>query len=344
MAFNKKFYAGSFCAYRAQKKGYYDVSGVFRVSTGKRTKSETLVSYTVPQIAFENRPPLTTVAFTQGQLPDYSILPSQVCFVVRSGVNYILFYPNGTIEVRNDGLLDNVNDSSSGKNYYFYMKDGRPLFSLSNNMSDAMYCGRCRVPSHTVQQVYQAHFDAHVAQLSGSDINSVAITSGYIDSLYTLPDQDEREYECDIIMRVQTGASVSGVQKLLKFGGFWFGINEGKFAFAALSSVVNGAAIEADTTYWLRVLQTGYDVYNYTMLYLVDDGTYTLDTLPGVGQWQIGAYGQFAFSAAHDSAMRFGDVGNQWGGTIDLLNCRVYLKYTGTNAWVEVWRPTSLVA
>lgn len=337
MVYNKKFCAGSFCGYKASKSGYFDVSEFFRVNDERKAKSQEMIEYTPPTVTLTNLSPKTVLTFSQGMLPNYTILPNQTCVLARAGDTYLVFSNNG-VQVFNNGVLYNVDDNRRMVNYYFFVKDGRPLLSTSDNVTDAIYCGRCRVASHTPYRLYKSNCDVSVAQLSGTTVNAVGITGGYMDSLYTFPNQNENLFECDIILKVKTGNDLSGQQKLLKFGGFWFGTNDGKFAFAVFSSVVNGVTATSNKSYWLRVMQTGSDIRNYVLLYLEDDGSYTFDTLPGVGQWQVGAYGQFTNCAAHNNAMRFGDVSNQWSGTIDMLNCRAYIKYSGSSEWEEVWR------
>ncbi len=343
MVFNKKFHAGSFCGYKASKRNYYDVSGLFKVSGEKTSENITMLPYTLPTITLST--PLTrcVLTFNQGMLPNYTILPAQVCILARAGDCYLVCLSDGTVEIWDNGVLDNVDDTRLGKEYNFFIKNGKPLFSFSNNVENAVYCGKYRIPLHTVRRLYKINFSTRVAQFFGTDISAVKITSGYIDSSYSFPNQNTREYECDIILKVTTGSSLSGQQKLVKFGGFWFGINEGKFAFARLSTVVDGVTATANKTYWFRVMQTGFDVLNYTLLYLEDDGSYTLDTLPAMGQWQIGAHAQFIDCAAHETAIRFSDMANPWGGTINFLNCRACIKYADATSWEEVWHAVDIV-
>ena len=343
MAFNKKFQVGAFCGYKASKRDYYDVSGLFKVIAGKTSENRTMIPYTQPTITFSSTLARCVLTFSQGMLPNYTVLPAQVCILARAGGRYLVCLGDGNVEIWDNGVLDNVDDIRLGIEYKFFIKDGKPLLSSSNNMENAIYCGKFRIPAHSVRRLYKIYFNTNVAQLSGTNINAIKIVSGNIDTFYMFPDQNTREYECDIIFKVTTGSSISGLQKLVKFGGFWFGINEGKFAFARLSTVVDGVAATANKTYWFRVMQTGFDVLNYTLLYLEDNGSYTLNTLPAMGQWQIGAYAQFADCAAHDTVIRISDMTNPWDGTIDLLNCRVCIKYVDGSSWEEVWHAADVV-
>lgn len=343
MAFNKKFRAGSFCSYKASKRGYYEVSGLFRVSNGKTSKSEDLIAYTMPTLTSTNVSPCHILTFSEGMLPDYSMLAHQVYWLARAGITYLAFTGNNHAATYSSGVLDNVDDNRRAVYYNVFIKDGKPLLSTSENVADALYCGVFRMPSHTPYRLYKINCVTQWAQFAGANINAVSITSGYIDSLSKLPDQDINPYECDIILKVKTGSSVSGTQKLLSFGGFWFGIKDGKFAFARISTVVDSATADTNKTYWVRIMQTGSDVFNYALLYLEDNGSYTIDTLPGVGQWQIGAYTQFIDCAAHDNALRFSDMTNPWGGTIDLLNCRAHVKYIDALSWEEVWHAIDVI-
>ena len=343
MAFNKKIRTGRLCAFNASKRGYYDCFGFSRITEGHTNINKEMVTYTLPNITFSNANNRCMVTFNRGELPNYTILPYQVLPAIKAGTTCL--YPNGTgnIEVRDDGVLDNLDDSARGINYNVYIKNGKPLLTLANNVEGGVYCGVYRIGSHTAKRVYQINCNVKYAQLAGTSLEVLSIASGYMDALYSFPDQDDREFECDVILKCKTSSSLSGQQRLIKIGSYWFGINAGKFAFAALSSVVNGVAAEPNTSYWIRIMQTGVDVANYTLLYLEDDGTYTFDTLPDKSQWQIGAWGQFTSWAAHNSSIRFSNAANPWLGTIDVLNCRVYLKYVDESAWNEVWRAVKVI-
>lgn len=343
MVFSKKFYTGSLGGYKAVKRGYYNVSGFFRAREGRTSQTAEMAAYTLPTITYSGSNNRSILTITQGILPDYSILPAQVCLLAKKGFTYLAFRGNGIVEVFDNAILDGIDDDRRLITYNFFIKNGKPLLSLANEVADAMYCGKCKVSSHTPRVVYRINCNVRVAQFGGNNVNAACLTSGYIDSLYTFPDQNTREYECDVILKVKTGTGLTGVQKVLGFGGFWFGINEGNFAFAALNSVVNGVAATANKSYWLRVMQTGFDVMSYTLLYLEDDGTYTMDTLPGVGQWQIAAYGQFTSCAAHNSVLRLSDMTNSWSGTYDLLNCRASIKYHDALSWEEVWHAADVI-
>lgn len=302
-----------------------------------------MIEYTLPAMTFSNQAPASKVTFSQGMLPDYTVLPAQIGLLAKAGETYLVFDGLGNASVNQNGLLNNTNDNRRTVTYYVFVKNGKPLFSTTDNVDGARYCGRFKVASHTPYRLYKLNCDTSVVRVSGLTVNAVSITYGYMDSLVLFPNQDTCEYECDIILKVKTGNNLSGAQKLLQIGGFWFGTNDGKFAFAALGTVVNGVTATSNQSYWVRVMQTGFDVMNYVLLYLEDDGSYTIDTLPGVGQWQVGAYGQFVNCAANRNALRIGDMTDQWSGTIDLLNCCAYVKYIDTSSWVELWRAIDVI-
>jgi len=343
MIFNKKIRAGRLCAFNASKRAYYDCFGFSRITDGNTNINKGMIAYTMPNITLSNVSNKWMLTFSRGMLPNYTILPYQVLPIIKAGTTCL--YPDGigNIEVRDDGILDNLDDTKRGVNYNVYIKNGKPLLTLANDVEGGIYCGIHRIGSHTTKRVYQINCNIKYAQLAGTSLEVLSIVSGYMDSLYSFPDQEEREFECDVIIKCKTNGNLSGQQRLIKIGGCWFGINAGKFAFAALNSVVDGVEVTGNKSYWLRIMQTGSDVINYTLLYLVDDGTYTLDTLPDVSRWNIGAYGQFTSWAAHNSSIRFSNVSNPWLGTIDVLNCRAYLKYVDESEWNEVWRAVNVI-
>ena len=347
MIYTRKVMPNFIYQYKLTKRGYWDICRLVRMSDTDKTVCETMTPY--PAIT----PTVTTLAygqelsFAETLLPDYSLLTAQTGLLAKAGVTYMVTDGQGNIDLRSDGILDNMMDSGAAQTYNLFVKDDKPLLSLSENVNGGVYCNPCAISQHAVSPLYRAYLTkAAGTTLSGSSLQEVAISSGgYLISDYLFPAQATTLYNFDMVLKVKTGADVSGRQILFKIGDYWFGIDSGVFAFSDGVSVVKSQTnISANTAYWFKAKSLGTAVRVYMFLYLLDNGSYNIDNLPSQAQWKVGGTTQFATAAADDNRLMYSDATYPWLGSLDLSNGFLKIQISGETPWNIVWKPLEVVS
>ena len=339
MIYKKKVTPRFWSLYQATKRGYWDIKKWFQAATSNSSFEETMTPYDGLDMTMTYGTEANEVTCLQKVLPNFDVLWWQKDLLARRGVTYLVPSGNDRNAIRTDGVLDNCDDVATAKTYNVFVKDGKPVFSSAENFTGGLFTGQYTVPVHTVKTLNRAKFTSDSAVITGSSLNAMQFTAGDIASDYTFPNQSVSSFDFDIITRITSGTKITGRQLIFKIGVIWAGINRSKFLLCKNAVEVVGQPITANTTYWYRFTVSGSTDPVYKALYLIDDGTYTFDTLPDISQWTVAAEEQWSVFVADRKSIQVNYGNAPWLGTFDFSNFRAYIRYHNAQTWQEVWRP-----
>lgn len=123
--------------------------------------------------------------------------------------------------------------------------------------------------------------------------------------------------ESQIIMKVNNSGNLAAqayVQSTSRYKGYFGG------------AVGGVTALTTNTTYWFGILEDATTIKGYL---LVDNGTYTLDTLPDFDtdwtlEWTQNVTSTYTYKGAQELGL-FNNNSQYWRGNIDLNNCKIWV-------------------
>lgn len=284
-----------------------------------------------------------------GTLPDHTYL-EETMYVLK---------PCGSFYLAADGekykglLAQGLTDTGAAATYNLFYQDGNVVADVVESKDGWRWVGELEVPQHTPVLFGKMNF-LETGPLTYENFYASDI-SGY---RYMISDRDmPREVVGDmsfppslrIIARVMTGSNVSSnvVQSL-----FWdstesnrgVGIKSSQWEIYRTTAVLGGS-VSANTTYWLMFVQ---DVHDGSQIYyMVDDGTYTEDTLPeDVSQWTLACSVDGIVLDYRGVKLLIGNSYNSakeyWKGKFDMAHLRVDHGYkiddpSGVEFWLLAW-------
>ncbi len=242
-----------------------------------------------------------------------------------------------------------ISCDGQAQNYNLFYKGGAFVADVAETKAGYRWCGSEAMAAFSVGAVLKKNFTEY-----GKPVFAYPHMSGFASDAYILSDKDLLPGQffavnVKIICKVRVTAPTSrqtlcGIDAA---NGYGFGINNKNWRLSG-STVVTGGTVEANTVYWLQVVQeqgVGTKLY-----YLPDNGTYTLETLPDAAEWSAGPTLEEQLFNVGSAKLRIGcgftSPNEYWRGDIDLMNTCVYVGGTSllpedTPAWMAHWTPFS---
>lgn len=302
--------------------------------------SVTLVAYEGLETAFDTETKVLTVS---GTLPDYSLLGQ------KTGV----LMPYGETYLANDGgkfrglLASGVGFSGQETSYNLFYFNGNIVLDTAAEKSGWLWVGTCTIAAHEKPLFYCLKYSEYGAISYEGRVVSGFNTGNYLVSSMNMPTLEFFGASLRFISRVVSGSSVSGSQNLFWDEGSYnhgFGISSSKWRIWN-GTAYTGGTVSANTAYWVMFIQQAEG--GSKLYYLVDDGSYTEQTLPmDVSAWTLAvsvvgtlfnpAGGKIRIGTGYTSASEY------WKGKIDLGVTRVdsggMATPEGDVVWNVYWR------
>lgn len=286
----------------------------------------------------------------QGTLPDYAAFEQVTIGLKPVGDMYL-----SASGVKSVGVLaEGCTDDGSAVNYNLFYQQGELVADVAQSKDGWRWVGVLEVPAHSLQSFWVVKY-VETAPMTYQIPYVLGFTANnYLISSCKMPSQPYFAMPLRVITRVVTGSSVSSSigQNI-----FWDN-SEHNSGFGTASSqwrIWNGSthlggSVSPNTAYWVMMMQ---EVHGGTKLYyMVDDGTYTLDTLPedDVSLWQLAVSISGTVFDPAGTKMRIGtgytSTNEYWQGKIDLLSTRVDSGVSVVDeemnvqvSWSAFWRP-----
>lgn len=354
MEVEKNVYRGVLFTYRAKKDRYYDLSGSAMISEDA-TLEVNLQPYEgvgTTCVFYQNNAPLITVQ--SGQLPDYTQYNGTSGCLAAAG-RYYLVDENGTASI-SSGLLDAETAATipaateTPVVYNVFFNGTNTEISSAETKDGYRWIGTATVPEHEATQWVRPHFEINGDVTITNNVAS--FNGGVLAATCPFPENRFFPMKFDFTTKVvaKAGAEAS-YQRLWSATdqGCSIGLYGSLWSIAVGNETNSSGSIEDNTSYWVRAVEG--DNYFTSLYYMVDDGTYTLETLPDTSNsaWLEGGgismsstqglfNGQaFSFSSA--------DAAKTWLGTVDLANTVVRFQNIKhdveeeNNSWTVFWRP-----
>ncbi len=336
--YTKQVYAGMPYRYKIRKDRYWDKSGSGNIAEDT-TVNITLAAYEGLDASFavENGVPLVTI--TGGTLPDFETYAGIKGVLAPAG-GYLV---NGASnpEILPGVLADGLTDSGLAGDYHIFYKNGTVVLDIAESKAGYMWVGDVAVTAHEVYTETKTHFS-----LTGN-VTFDGSEATFADGAYLLTDKGLPASEffatnMRFVVRVETGSDTSAAQGILwddSSNNHGCGIYQNKFRIWN-GSGHSGGTVAADTAYWVmltEIVNEGSKLY-----YLVDDGTYTLNTLPDASLWTQAASVSGMLFDASGKKIRIGNryttgtTTEYWRGMIDSADIKI--ETGGDAGWTVYWR------
>lgn len=287
------------------------------------------------------------VSVSEGELPDYTDYAGGSGVLQTFGQNFL-----GADGVKYQGLLaSGLSDSGEETAYNLFYKDGCILLDVAETREGWRWVGTFTVPAHTVVPVYQMDYTENGTLSYAFPYVSGFTESKYLVSKKAMPNNTYFAWAMRCITRVAGTASIYSRQ-----GIFWdnssnnhgFGITGAQWMIFNGSQHVGGK-VEEGKAYWLMLIQD--EVGGSQLYYLLDDGTYTAETLPmDVSAWTLAVSVEGKVFDTAGAQLRIGaeytSPSDYWRGKIDLAASRVDVGSKTIDAetmekeimWHDYWR------
>ena len=171
----------------------------------------------------------------------------------------------------------------------------------------------------------------------GCEISDTNIASGFSSNKYLLITKEIPTFtNFKLIFKATTGNSLTDHHNVI-FGNYSYAdraiqirSTTSTFSYYTGNWVDGTTALSPNTTYWFAVNYDGTNFIGYT---LIDDGAYTIDTLPDFTSWTqewtstINIFSGYTFTIGYNKY----NAASYFSGTFDLNNCKIWVD--GEDFW-----------
>lgn len=354
MEVEKTVYRGVPFNYKAKRDRYYDLSASATISENAtiEVNLQPYAGLDATCVFYQNNAPLITMG--SGQLPDYTQYAGTSGCLAGAG-RYYLVDEDGVASIHS-GLLDAETATNipvateAAVAYNVFFNGTETVISSAAAKTGYRWIGTATVPAHEATQWVRPHFEINGGVTITNNVAS--FNGGVLAAVCPFPEISFFPMKFDFTTKVVAKAGAETRYQTLWNAtekGCSIGLYGSLWAIAVNNTINSQGSIEDNTTYWVRVAEG--DNYYTSLYYMVDDGTYTLDTLPEVSDsaWQIG--GSCAMSSTQrlfdGQAFTFSsaDAVKSWIGTVDLANTVIRAQSSehdadgGSGLWTVFWRP-----
>lgn len=266
--------------------------------------------------------------------------------IILFDVSATLAFPKSRNEICKGMLAAGVSCDGLPQVYNIFYKDRKFVADIAEAKAGYRWCGSAAMRGFDSTPVLKKRYAKYgtpaftYPHLSGFDANSYVVTDKALPQGQFFPVNIKIICKCNTNV-VTTDQTLFSDNSANSHG---FGIRYNDWRICGNSTVYGGKA-EKGKIYWLQVVQES--GVGTKMYYLLDDGSYTLETLPDVADWSAGPTTSELIFDNSGQKIRIGTGFNApneyWTGSIDLLNTCIYAYMQGSQSeatdWMVYWKP-----
>jgi len=333
--YNEQVYADIPFQYKIVKDRYWD-----------KVVSKSITVDTVDDVTLE---PYDGVTITQdGSILTVSsgLLPNGNSYAGYKGVTA----PAGNSYLTSaDGILPGaLTDDDGTMQDWNCFYDGETEFNKAQSMSGKVWLGHKVIESHVTNPFPAVNF-TQVGEVTYSGYAATFTDGNYLVADKKLPNVSFFPQNFDFTAKI-TPKTPSGYNTVFRNAttNVFFGLYGAAWCVYSGSRTTGGTAT-ADTAYWIKV-RSIYDSetssYTSTLYVLPDNGSYTLETLPALAEWEQAVQVAANVFMSEENFWLSNDGNASFNGDMQLD--QIELKTGGVPAsgaeidWVSYWKPLDM--